>query len=58
MLRVTKRAFRSCVWNNETKEGEVRETKLLNCCSACIFSVKEMTSLIGKGGIHVKEENC
>lgn len=58
MLQVTKRAFKNYVWNNKTKErGDVRETKLLSCCLACIFSAMEMTSLIGKGRIEVKEES-
>lgn len=58
MLQVTKRAFINYVWNNKTKErGDVRETKLLSCCLACIFSAMEMTSLIGKGRIEVKEES-
>lgn len=60
MLRITKSAFRNYVWNNKTKErGNVRETKLLSFCSAFFFflSVKEMTSLIGKGRVKVKEEN-
>ena len=38
----------------------MRETKLLSFCSACIFSfflVEEMTSLIGKGRIEVKEDS-
>lgn len=62
MLRVTKSAFRNYVWNNKTKErGDVRETKLLSFCSAFLGGgggerVKEMTSLIGKGRVKVKEE--
>lgn len=38
MLRGTKRAFRIYVWNNKPKErGDVRETKLLGFCLACVF---------------------
>ena len=38
----------------------MRETKLLSFCSASVvflFLVQEMTSLIGKGRIEVKEDS-
>lgn len=66
MLRVTKRAFRSYVWNNKTNgwwgvRGKRNQTTELlfsfHFFFFSFFSVKEMASLIGQGRIKVKEEN-
>lgn len=61
MLRMTKKAFRSYVWNNQTKErGDVKErnqTAELLFGLLLFFLVKEMTSVIGNGRAKVKEEH-
>lgn len=66
MLRVTKRAFRSYVWNNKTngwrwwgweKPNYSASVQLPFFFLFFFFLVKEMASLIGQGRIKVKEEN-